>query len=374
MGVLLLLTGDDAATIAEEAHKAVEKLVGKEPDDFALEVFRTGDDRDALTVLGDLIGSVMTPPFLGGDKTVWLQNFGEFESEATASAKNPSPLAKALARLAEVISAGLPEDVNLILSGPDVDAKKALAAACKAKGKVQAFSRPVLTSRDWQREVERLLRLRADERGMRLAGPVLEYLVEVIGVDTGRLTQEVEKLYCYAGDAPTLEQAKDVCIGTREAGPFALSNAFGRRDLNEVMTVISQTLENTKAEDSACLVMTRQMGMVFRRMLHARLLMSYFKLRNPFDLPAAVRNMQPAEKEQYRGNMLFSMGDFQMRNVARDSESYAPQELLEILSWLADMDKLNVSSSLPRRLALETLALRIIAGQRKPAAEPATTR
>lgn len=365
MGKVYLFTGDDESTISREARKTVEKLVGKDPDDFALEVLRETDDRDAAATMGEAINSILTPSFLGGEKTIWLQNFSAFGEEAAASEKKPSAVAKAISRLSELIKDGLPEDVHLVLSGTDVHGSKSLARACKAQGEVNSYAVPELNRRGWERQVETLINREADERGMKLTPSMVQYLVEAIGVATGRLANEIEKLYCFAGSEPTMEQVREICVGTREAGPFALSNAFGSRDLNAVFTAISQSLDNAKNVDSACIALTRNMGTSFRRMLHMKILMSYENLRNPNDVHPHVERMSNEEKARYPGNMVFSMSSGQKWAVAKDAVNYSGPELLEILGWLATFDKLNVSSSLPRRLALETLALRIVTGQRQ---------
>jgi DNA polymerase III delta subunit len=383
MGEIHLFTGDDEATQLVEARKVVTRLVGDPPDEFAMEVFRCSPELDPVVVLGDVLGAVMTPPFLGGSKTVWLQGFPAFAEEAAASAKDPSPLAKGIARLAEAIAAGLPAEVHLVINGPGVDGRKALAAACKkivtqggkAAGSTMTCNRPDLKDRDWQQQVADLLRRAAADRQMTLDRPTIEYLLEVLGVDTGRIPQELDKLLCYAGEQPTLAQAQEICLGLRDASPFALSNAFGQRNLNAVFTAIAQTFENTKSgrEDGAALVLTRQMAGVFRRMLHVKLLLYHFKLKahQSEELARAIKQMSEAERARFPGNLAFSMGDWQLKNVAKDAAGYDGPELLAILSWIAEADRLNVSSALPRRLALETLALRILTGYRfqQPTAE-----
>ncbi len=367
MGAIFLFSGDDAATIAEEARKTVAGLTGPEPDEFALEVIRESDDRDAAATVQDLLGSIQTPSFLGGVKTVWLSGFSAFGDEPPASEKNLSPLAKAMSQLADVIRQGIPDDINLVLSGTGVDSKKPLAKACEAAGKTRFFDQPEVDQRGWERQMQSLIRQRAGERGMTLDAAIVDYLMEAIGADTGRMTTEIEKLYCYGGENPTLEQVQELCVGNRDAGRFALSDAFGQRDLNAVFTTIGRVLDNHKNPDSACIMLTRQMAGVFQRFLHAKLLMQHLKT-TPRDLGRAIEGLTPEQEAQFEGNLALGIKNAWYRGkVAEQADCYAGAELVDAVELIAQFDKLNVSSALPRRLALETLALRIITGRRRPA-------
>ncbi len=371
MGQIFLITGDDDASVAEETRKILTQLVGPEPDEFSIDLFKEGDDKSAAQVLEELIASVNTPSFLGGDKTVCLQNFSAFGEEAAAKDKDPKPVAKALRQLAEMIKATLPPDLNLILSGIGIDSRKGLNRACTEAGKVLVFNKPEMGKRNWEREVQDLIRQRAAERHMRLTQPMLMYLTEIIGTNTGRVVPELEKLLCYAGEEPTMAELREICVGTREASQFALSDAFGSRNLNEVLTVIDQTLAHSRNADNECIGLTRRISAIFRRMLHVKALMSYERIANPRTLGDRVQAMSDADKAKYPGNECFGMHPFYLQNIAKGASNYSPHELLDILSWLAQFDRLNVSSSMPRRLMFETLAVRIITGHRTSARQSA---
>ena len=77
---VILITGDDLATITTLAKQRVAGVAGESPDPFSLDIVRERDDQTAADTLNQLISSVLSPPFLNGHKTVWLQNFSALEN------------------------------------------------------------------------------------------------------------------------------------------------------------------------------------------------------------------------------------------------------------------------------------------------------
>ena len=198
MGKLYLITGNDQSGIEEDAKKLMAKMLGDDYDEFSHEVFKESDDLQGAELLKRVIESLQTPSFLGGDKTIWLQNFSGFDQEPAKSTKNPNDTGKALLALADYITESFPDDVSLLISGPGVDSRKRLFKACEKIGKTKVIKKPELNSRQWRQEVQGIMNKYAQGLEMNLDRHTLDYLTEVIGVDTGRIPMELEKIYCYA--------------------------------------------------------------------------------------------------------------------------------------------------------------------------------
>ncbi len=361
MGTLILITGDDPSSIQTSAKKHMHTLVGDEPDEWSTEVVKEDAERGPEEVLKSLLESLYTPSFLGGDKTIHLQNFSAFGDEPAKSTKSPSPTGILLRKLAEFIVSNFPDDVNLIMSGGGIDKRKALFKACSEHGKVEVYAKPDLKSYKWRESVIGILRDRAGELGMTLDRASLEYLTEVIGTDTGRIPMELEKVFCYAGETPTLAQVRDVCAGNREAYFFAFTQALGERKLNACMEALTQTMANAKNEDGECIRLIRMSANQFRKLLHARIAMYVTNSRDGRALKRAVKNLSAADRDRLAGNSVLSMGDWQVGNLGDQATNYSGAELREAIQRFANVDRSNVSSSLPRRLVLETLIVQVIA-------------
>ncbi len=351
-----LITGSDDSTIAEAAKKLVHQIGDDDP--FSFEVYEENEEKAAAQVVAEVIASIMTPSMFGGAKTVWLRNF-----EALAGTPLPEALTGNVKRLAEIISDEFPPDVTLVIDGPGI-AQKQLLAACKAAGKVEIHKRPEITSRNWRREVAHLIGQACGQRGMVLAPESIDYLLEVIGVQTGRVQGEIEKIFCYAGAGPTLAQVQDVCTGNREAVYYALSNAFGDRDLQAAYDAIMQLMANHKNPESCAIGLIRQAAKFFHQLLEAKLLCGTLKVRRPQQLAGAIEKMTPEHEALFKHYGLREKSDWLINKTAGQAARYSGPELVGAVAILAEADRYNVSSSLPRRLVLEALAARVISPAR----------
>ena len=355
-----LITGDDEPRIEAEAAKRVQRLAGDNPDAFALEVLKESDNVPPEKTLNEVLTAIQTPGFFGGRKTVWLKNFHAFSGNTSAAAlKRKEPVALRLDRLQKLIAENFPDEVALVMSGPGVDARSRFYTACNEAGNVVKLAKPDLGNRNWRGDVLAVLNERATELGMKLSAAVAEYLVEVIGVDTGKILQELEKLYCYAGKQPTLEQTQEICVGSRNAVFYALNNALGRRSIAGAFTAVHQLLSHSD-ENHAILGLIRQAASLFKNLLEAKLLMSHLHLRSAGALSSRLKSLNAREQELFEGNALLGMHPFRIRMLAEQAENYRGQELLRAIHVLAQADRRLVSTNLPKRLVLENLILEIM--------------
>lgn len=357
---LFLLTGNDRPTLRAEARKVITRLAGAEPDPFRCAFFTEGDDRGPLPVLLDVIDALQTPPFLGDSKIVWLQDFSAFDVEVEKIKDSHSPEQKALATLASLIAAGLPDDLLVVLDGLDVKPDFPLMTACAAKGKVQVFTLPDLSKGNWQAAVTQLVRQAAADRKMRLDEAMLAYLLDVLGVDTGRIPQELDKILCFAGAEPTLEQVMEICTGSRDAGLYALQDFINKRDLAGCLRTVSQSMYHARNPGSEAIRLVRQLGRHTRELLHARLLMHHLKTENPRAIGDQIRRLNQAERARFAGNVVIGLPPFRADKIFAGAAHYQGPELVRALAAIAVADRTLVSSSLDGRTVLETVLTRLV--------------
>jgi len=367
---LHLLSGDDESRLLAETRRVARELAGPDADDLTLEIVKETDDRGPEPTLISLLGAIQTPPFLGGSKTIVLSQFSAFANEPAKSDKDPRGVAGALLQLATLLEAGLPDGVNLVLSGPGVDARKRLATLCKARGELRFFRRPDPSRRAGRDELSALLREEAARRQMTLSANLIEYLIDLIGGDTGRLVNELEKLYCYAGAKPTLADAQTLCTGNREEAYWALANTLGDRDLKLAMTTLDRLMANQKDPDGMVIGQVRYLAKVLRELYDYALLADTLKARDQRRLMSAATALPAGDRARFRHNTILAQieaiqndgkSDFTLRQRAEGAARYQLPELRQALRLCADTDRLLVSSGLPPRLLLETLLIRILA-------------
>lgn len=354
---VFLITGDDHALISETARKCFDECVGENPDEFAMEIIKESDERGAEDTINELLNALMTPSFLGGHKTLWLQNFSAFDQE---NAKGTNPVAVSINKLIDIIKTEFPAETTLVISGPKASGAKSLHKTIKKEGTVHVCNKPELNDRNWEANVRTIIQQRAQERGMKLTPKCVSYLIEVVGNDTGRIIQELEKVYCYAGESPQLEQVQAVCVGDREAVFYALNNSLGQRDLNGCFRVMKQLLGHTKDPEGAVIGLMRQASNLFNHLLQAKLLMLQMGLKSPGQLNSQLKAMSDDDKDAFAGNEVVTMHPYRAQMIAEQSARYSGRELVSAIGHIAQADKLMVSSPLSRKLVLENLIFQIV--------------
>ena len=362
---VFLVTGDDPAMIAVEAAKIVHRVAGEKPDAFALDIVREHEGAEAIEVLRQVLRSVQTPPFLGTRKTVWLKGFSGFASESAAAVPK-TPEAVALRELAERISKGVPGDIALVLDGPGADPGKPLASACRGGGELVLCNRPTLRQREWRHDMRVLLERRAADKGLKLPAAVADYLTDILGTDTARLEGELEKLICYIGgpDQPvTRADAEQVCVGEGEELPWALSNALGRRELEEALRLIRVLLEQAADEGDGARSLLGQTAKFYRELLQMKVFMVERGLRTPQAVVMALQGLSAEEKERCRaeGLAVAAGNAFRGRPLAEQAEGYSGAELIAAVRTVRDAYLRCITSSVGERAVLEDVVSRTVA-------------
>lgn len=360
---VILITGDDRPTVETLAKQRVAQVAGEDPDPFSLDIVRERDDQTAAETLNQLISSILSPPFLGGRKTVWLQSFSAFDSEGSKTSTGPA--ATAFRRLAEIIADGLPQDIVLVMSGPGVDQRKALFKACKAEGETVLCPKPNVRDRQWQAKMASLVRSSATAKGIELTEDVAAYLVAALGTDTGRIDGELEKLICYCGGVHrpiTLQAAQEVCQAEGEAVSWALRDALGKRDGKEALRLVDVLLRREKDPEGAVLGLLFQVANGFRHLLQIRVFMQGRRTRNAGQVRGAVQGLTDEERTGCvnDGLEVVTFHPFRVETLARQAMNYSGQELVRAIVGFRDACWKCVSSSLPKRVILEELIVSLV--------------
>lgn len=366
---VLLVAGNDASGIEAEARRRLHEWCGPRPAPEAVEAYRDRDDRKAAEVMHDAIGAILSPPFLGGDKTVWLHLDSGFGDEEATGKGEKGALGAACRALAAAIRAGLPSSVNLILSG--VQDKKAPllllpAAVLAAGGEVVPCDRPEFNSANWRRQMEQLVARRAAEKGMTLSVECQAYLVDSLGTDTGRMDAELEKVICYAGGPGrpvTLADLQAICRGDGEASDWSFLDAIRLRHPDRAWQEYNTRMAQEKTPDSLVL---RLLGMMFRdfsQMLQILVFMQERKLRSPAEAAALAGRLSPEEKATCirNGFTFLEMPAWLLKKATAGMGAYKGADLVRLIPLARDAYWACVSGAVTeKRLALENFLLQAL--------------
>jgi DNA polymerase III subunit delta len=126
----------------------------------------------------------------------------------------------------------------LVLVAEEALKSAALTGLCEKHGQVLQFDVPRPANlHAWVRgEFERL--------GAKADGDAARALVEICGEDVIALSSEIDKIIAWAGgDAITRRDVEQLAVGGREAAAWALTDAWGARDLPSLLAACELALE-----------------------------------------------------------------------------------------------------------------------------------
>jgi len=236
------LTGSDEAAV-RKAALALARELAPGADAFGLETIDGATDSvdAAADCVYETIQALLTLPFLGGSKLVWLKNASFFSDSVTGRSES---VLGALERLCGILNSGLPEGVNFLLSAPLADKRRAAFKSLSKLAATQVHDLPDLGLRGDEEAIVEWTASRTRERSLQLDPDAIEVLAARVGLGTLQLESELEKLETAFGTARRVS-AEDVRIlvpQTREGGIFDLSEAIARRDLSLALETLDQLL------------------------------------------------------------------------------------------------------------------------------------
>ena len=171
--------------------------------------------------------SLLTLPFLGGSKLVWLKNASFF---ADSVAGRSESVLVALEKLCGILISGFPDGVSFLLSAPLADKRRAAFRSLSKLAATQIHDLPDLGFRGDEEAIVEWTTSRVRERDLQLDSDALEILAARVGLDTLQLESELEKLETAFGNARpvTADDVRILVPQTREGGIFDLSEAVAK--------------------------------------------------------------------------------------------------------------------------------------------------
>src|SRR5688572_424995 len=131
-----VVVGSDESEVKRAAKKIAEELAPA--GDFGSDIIDGSVDyaEHAAQRIHQTIEALLTFPFLGGDKLVWLKNATFLDDSTTGRAE---VVVEALEKLADVLRSGLPEKTHFLLSALDVDKRRTFYKTLQKLAKVDVF-------------------------------------------------------------------------------------------------------------------------------------------------------------------------------------------------------------------------------------------
>ncbi|HPT15961.1 MAG TPA: hypothetical protein PK388_01620 [Kiritimatiellia bacterium] len=239
---LFLVCGTDDLSATRKADEIAARLCPPENQAFGLETLQPepGIDAEAICAfLRNVVEALLTPPFLGGDKTVFVRG-APFFDPLTEPGKFASVKAE-VERLVDLLKKGLPPGVAFILLTDKVNKSTIFYKTFNAAGEVHAFDEPEKDKEAAEDFIPRVERMLADQ-GLTMPRAVFTAFLDRTGYNLRQVESEFEKLALYLGDRKTVaaEDVQLMVAPVRESKFWEFADTFCDGNLADTLQSMRQ--------------------------------------------------------------------------------------------------------------------------------------
>lgn len=357
------VVGSDEAEVKRVALQYSSEMAPAEAGDMGCEIVDgVADNADqAATRVHQSIEGLLTLPFFGGDKLVWLKN-ANFLGDSVMG--RSSAVLEALEKLVDTLQAGLPPGVRFLLSATEIDKRRAFYKALGKLGTLETFDKLDTSRSGWEESAAAIARERAEALGLRLRGEALELFVLQTGGDSRQVDNELEKLDLYLGKARREISLADIHLmvpASRAGVVFELGNALAARDLGGALALVEQLL--FQGETAIAILLVAIIPTV-RNLLLAKDLMQRYRLSRPaaaFHFTGTLNRLPPEATDHLPRKKDGGINTYALGIAAMHAQRYTLGELRAALSACLEANVALVSSGLEARTVLTELVVKIAA-------------
>lgn len=356
------IVGSDDGGVMAAAKELAAKLAP--PGDFGTEIIdgAVSNSGDAAERIDSTIQALLTFPFFGGGKLVWLKSASFLADDQTGRAE---AVLEALEKLVATLESGLPDGTVFLLSATPVDKRRSFYKTLQKLAKTQVIDALDTSRSGWEEDAARLASDVASSCGLALTGESAELLAMMTGGDRRQIEAEIEKLDLYLGRERREVREADIRLlvpASHVGAVFELGNALSSRDVARALELLDQLLFHG---ESAVGILFASIIPSVRNLLLARDLITRHRLprqANPFGfakqlerLPASATDHLPRKKDG-------TLNAFSLGHAAIHAHRFTDVELRAALQACLDANVQLVTSGMEPKVVLTQLIIRIGAG------------
>jgi DNA polymerase III subunit delta len=354
------LTGSDEAAV-KKAAAALAGELAPDADVFGLDTIDGALDSvdGAVNCVQETIQALLTLPFFGGSKLVWLKSASFLADNALGRSES---VVDALERLCGILSSGLPDGVKFLLSAPLADKRRTAFKSLSKLASTQVHDLPEVGFRGGEETIVEWTTGRVHERNLQLDPDAIEILAARVGLEGAQLDSELEKLETAFGTARqvTAEDVRLLVPQTREGGIFDLSRAIEKRNLSLALETLDQL--HHQGETGIGILLAAIVPTV-RNLLLAKDLLMRHRLPPPAQphllagtlkrLPAEATSHLPRKKDG-------SINLYPLGIAATHAAHFSLGELQEGFAACANTNQQLLSGSLTDKVILARLLIQLL--------------
>ncbi|MEM6884900.1 MAG: DNA polymerase III subunit delta [Verrucomicrobiota bacterium] len=256
-GKHVLITGSDEYEVKRRSAEVVSKV--KPEDPMNLETLDGAVDSvdNAVDCIGRIREALLTLPFLGGRKVVYVKNTTFLQDTVIGKSER---VKEGLADLMEVMEKVSPDEARLVMMASGADKRKAFYKAFAKLGYTESLDLPdIKTGKGeaaWINEVAG----RLSKAGLKFEDGVPEVLVECVGNNTRVLEAEIEKLslYSHPDGMVTLDDLRKIVTSNRSLMVWDLCDSVTTGNTAEAVPLLRQLLAQGDSEVGILILLSNQ--------------------------------------------------------------------------------------------------------------------
>jgi DNA polymerase III subunit delta len=329
------VVGSDEAEVKRVAAELAAKLTPPEAGEFGLEVIDACADNvdQAVAKIRLAVEALQTLPFFGGSK------------------------------LAELIDAGLPQDVTLLISATETDKRRSFYKTLGKRGEVQVIDRLDSSRSGWEEEATEVVRRKAKARKLQFDEEALDLFVLLTGGDTRQIENELEKIDLFLGKERrvSLEQVRELVPLSRTGVIFELGNALAACDLGRALMLVKRLLDQGESAIGILLVAILP---TIRNLLLAKDLMERYRIPRPhapFTFISALNRLPADATEHLPRKKDGSINGYALGIAAQQAHRFQTEKLIAGLEACLEANLRLVSSQLDHELILTEIVVKLLA-------------
>jgi DNA polymerase III subunit delta len=354
------VTGSDEAAVRKAAMELAKELA-PDADVFGLEVIDGAADNveAAVNALQQASQALLTLPFLGGSKLVWLKNASFL---ADAGAGRSEGVTRALERLCQVLESGLPEGLSFLLSAPLADKRRTGYKLLTRLATTVVYDLPHIGFRGDEEAIAEWTAMRARERGLQLLADAVDVLAARVGLNPLQLESELGKLETAFGSGTRISpgEVRLLVPQTREGGIFDLSDAILKRDLPLALETLHQLIH--QGEHGIPILLAAVVPTVRNLLLVKDLMLSYslFPPSQPQFFAGTLKLLAPAETAHLPRKKDGTISAYLLGIAAISASHYTLEELRKGFASCAAANQQLLSGTLTDAVIMERLLIELL--------------
>lgn len=349
--------GSDEADVKTVGAELAARLAPAEAGEFGVETVDGAADNveQASSAIHRTIDALLTVPFFGGDKLVWLKSANCFADTVTGRAAS---VLEAAEKLSDLLKDGLPPGIIFLVTAPNIDKRRTFCRTLQKVASVTVRDRVDTNKAGWEQAAVQLAGDEAAELGLKFQGEALQLLALLTGGDRRQLAMELEKIDLFLGPAERTVSAAIVRAMvplSRSGVVFELGNALAARDMRRCQRLVHQLLEQGESAIGillAAIVPTvRNLLLIKDLIVRHRLsrLSSYHALENALNrLPEDATAHLPRKKDG-------GINVFGLSIAAAHADRFDLGELRSLMAACVDANRKLVTTALDPEVVLSRL-------------------